>query len=185
MLVPAAFFAVGNWPGPHARLRAGDIGLTWAVVLTGQAMRYVDFEMQEHWDALGIDWKALALRNLAEHSGDRPGTHALRRDDGEVYGVVFMHPDGLGPSRLLLRDQLSAFFSGGYQVALPEMSCALAFSVGLEKKELATVQDLVDNCYQNGTRPLAPGIYAPEDLLPEMESAPLGIGAVGNLCQGP
>jgi hypothetical protein len=169
VFVPAAFFAAGNWCGPHARLRAPEIGLTWAVLLPDQTMRYVDFGMKEHWDALGLDWKALALQNLAEHSGDTLGTHALRRSNGEVYGVGLMHPDGIGPSRLLLRDQLARLFPGGYQVALPEMSCAFAFSVELERNEMATVQQLVADCFQKGTRPLAPGIHAPEDLLPGMD----------------
>ena len=167
LFVPASFFAAGNWPGPYARLRAGDIGLTWAVLLSGQAMRYVDFGMKEHWDALGIDWKALALRNLAEHSGDKPGTHQLRRANGDVYGVVFLYPDGIGPSRLLLREQICSFFPGGYRVALPEMSCALAFSAELDGTEMAKVQELVAKCHRNGTRPLSPRIYEAEDLLPE------------------
>jgi hypothetical protein len=169
VFVPTTFFASGNWPGPYACLRIREISLTWAVLLPDQTMRYVDFGMKEYWDAVSIDWKVLALQNLLEHSGDKPGTHELRRSNGEVYGIALMHPDGIGPSRLLLRDKLSAIFPGGYQVALPEMSCAYAFSVTLEKKELATVQNLVDNCYKKGTRPLAPGIYAPDDLLPEIE----------------
>ncbi|HEY1221141.1 MAG: hypothetical protein ABSE42_02910 [Bryobacteraceae bacterium] len=169
LFVPASFFAKGNWPGPHVKLRAREVGLTWSLLLPDQTMRYVDFGMQEYWDAQGIDWKAVALRNLAEHSGDKPGTHAIQRAGGEVYAFALMHADGIGPSRLLLRDRLCAFFPGGYQVALPEMSCAFAFSVGLDKKEMATIQNLVDNCFRKGTRPLAPGIYAPDDLLPETE----------------
>lgn len=167
VFVPASFFSLGNWPGPYARLRAPEIGLTWSVVLPHQVMRYVEFAMQQHWEAKGIDWKALALRNLAEHSGDKPGSHQLHRSNGEIYAFAFMHPDGLGPSRLLFRERLSAFFAAGYRVALPEMSCAFAFSVNLEQQELATVRKLIDDCYRNGTRPLASGIFAPEDLLPE------------------
>ena len=166
--VPASFFALGNWPGPYVKLRTPEIGLAWIVLLPAQSMRYVDFAMKEHWEGQGLDWKALALRNLEEHSGENPGSHALRRANGDVYGVAFMFPDGIGPSRLLMREQLAAFFPGGYRVALPERSCAFAFSIGLEGKELATIQDLVDNCYQKGTRPLAPGTFSPDDLLPEI-----------------
>jgi hypothetical protein len=169
LFVPASFFATGNWPGPHVTLRAREIGLTWTVLFRDQTMRYVDLGMKDYWEAQGIDWKALALRNLAEHSGEKPGSHALRRASGEVFSVAFMHQDGVGPSRLLLRDQLSAFFPGGYQVALPEMSCAFAFSVRLDKTEMAKIQGLVDNSYRKGTRPLAGGIYASDDLLPENE----------------
>jgi len=171
IFVPASFFSLGNWPGPSVSLRAREIGLTWTVMLPGQAMRYVDFAMAKHWDGLGIDWKALALGNLAEHSGDKLGSHQLRRANGDVYGVGFMYPDGLGPSRLLLRERLADFFPGGYQVALPEMSCGFAFAAGLDGTETATVRDLVENCFRNGTRPLASGIYEPEDLLPEPEAS--------------
>ena len=173
VFVPASFFALGNWPGPYVRLRARDLGLTWSVLLPDQTMRYVDLPMKERWEAENIDWRALALRNLAEHSGDTPGTHALRRANGQVYAVAFMHPDGLGPSRLLLRDQLSAFFAEGYRVALPEMSCAFALSSRLDKHELATLEHLIGECYRNGTRPLVPSIYAATDLLEEAESRQL------------
>jgi hypothetical protein len=164
IFTPTSFFSSGNWPGPFVTLRAREIGLTWVVLHQDQAMRYVDFGMQAYWDAQGIDWKAVALRNLAQHSGD---VHALRREGGEIYAVALMYPDGLGPSRLLLRERLCAVFPGGYQVALPEMSCALAFAASLSQGEKSTIDDLVDRCYRQGTRPLAPGIYSPEDLLPE------------------
>ena len=81
-----------------------------------------------------------------------------------------MNSDGFGPSRLLLRDQLDAKFSGGYSVAMPEMSCGIAFSVGLEREEFENIQNVIQNCYQGGSRPLSPSIYAPEDLLPLEDS---------------
>jgi ribosome modulation factor len=37
-----------------------------------------------------------------------------------------MHPDGWGPSRLLLREELEKAFPEGYRAAIPEMSCGLA-----------------------------------------------------------
>jgi hypothetical protein len=167
VFVPASFFAAGNCPGPYTRLRTRDAGLTWAIVPPDRPLCYVDFRTTRHWDSLGIDWRAIALANLAANSGDKPGTHTLRRTTGAVYAVAFMHPDNIGPSRLLLRDQLSSFFPGGYQVALPETGCALAFSTSLQVEEERTVRRLIDGCYRNGPRPLAPGIYSPEDLLPE------------------
>jgi hypothetical protein len=124
--------------------------------------------MAKHWEAEILDWKELALSNLAAQTDGNPGTHVFRRENGEIYGVAMMHPDGLGPSRLLLRDRLSKLFPSGYRVALPEMSCALAFSVDVDVSEMTTLQDIVDKCYQDGTRPLASGIYAPDDLLPDL-----------------
>ena len=166
IFVPASFFAGGNWCGPFTSLRAADIGLTWTVLQPNQTMRYVDFGMQEYWDAQGLDWRALALQNLREHTGEPCATHRMNRPDGALYAVAFMHSDALGPSRLLFRDKLSAFFPHGYRVAIPEMSCAFAWSVDIRPEEMATVQGVIDNCFRKGTRPLAGGSYDADDLLP-------------------
>ncbi|SPF44414.1 conserved hypothetical protein [Candidatus Sulfopaludibacter sp. SbA4] len=168
IFVPSAFFADGSWFGPYQRLRARQIGLTWAVMRPNNMQLYVNQALQACWAKQGLDWQALALRNLSEHTGDPPATHALRRDNGEIYSVAFMHSDALGPSRLLLRDRLSAIFPAGYRVAIPEMSCGFAMSLELEKKEMAELQDLIEGCHRKGTRPLAPGIFDSDDLLPEL-----------------
>jgi len=169
VLVPSSFFALGNWPGPHVRLRAGEIGLAWAVMLPEETMHYVSFSMAEYWDANNVDWKLLAHGYLQNNTSEELGTHAFRPSHGELYALAFMQSDGIGPSRLLLRDQLLARFPGGYKVAVPEMSCGIAFSVGLEEDELGNIQRVIERCYQGGTRPLAPSIYSPEDLLPLAE----------------
>jgi hypothetical protein len=168
IFVPASFFSLGNWPGPYQRLRCLEIGLTWTVMLPDQAMRYVDLGMADHWDSLGIDWKAVALQNLAEHSGEKPCSHGLCRPSGEPYAVAFMHPDGMGPSRLLFREAIFAIFPDGYQVALPEMSCGLAFSTTLDGEERAKIDNVIRDCHRKGTRPLSPLVYSPDDLLPEL-----------------
>ena len=69
-----------------------------------------------------------------------------------------MHPDGIGPSRLLFRDHLAAFFPAGYRVALPEMSCAVDFSVDATEPEMVILNKLIDDCHRKGTRPLAPDL---------------------------
>ena len=166
LFVPSSFFAAGNWPGPYERLRAREIGLAWSVLLPDQSMRYVDHAVAQYWAGRGTDWKERALRNLAKFSGESPATHAFRRVTGEIYAVAMMHSDGIGPSRLLLRDQLASLFPLGYRVALPEMSCAFALSGDLDDDEKSRLRRLVEDCYQNGTRPLAVGMYTPEDLLP-------------------
>ncbi len=166
IFVPSSFFALGNWPGPYSRLRAAEIGLTWTVLIPNQAMRYVDFSMQELWEARQLDWKSLALSNLLSQTTGRPGLHAIRRANGEVSALAFMFEDGLGPSRLLFRDTLARQFPAGYRLAMPEMSCGIAFAGDLEGQEMATVQGVIDGCYRKGTRPLSPQIYEPDDLLP-------------------
>ena len=167
LFVPASFFAAGNWPGPYERLRAREIGLTWSVLLPNQTMRYVDHAVAQYWAEKGIDWKGVSVSNLAKLSGETLATHDFRRATGEVYAVAMMHSDGVGPSRLLLRDQLASVFSQGYRVALPEMSSAFALSENLDDDEISRLQELIEECYQNGTRPLAVGVYDPDDLLPD------------------
>jgi len=171
IFVPSSFFSIGNWPGPYSRLRAPEIGLTWTLLLPNQGMRYVDFAMQEYWEANQLDWKALALGNLGRRTNGQPGLRAIRRANGEVSALAFMFEDGLGPSRLLCRGTLEQQFPAGYRVSMPEMSCGIAFGGDLEGQEMATVQGVIDACYRNGTRPLSPRTYDPDDLLPSLTAS--------------
>jgi hypothetical protein len=168
MFVPASFFAMGNWPGPYARLRTADLGLTWAVLFPHQTLRYVDDDMLQYWELCRIDWKEIAMRNLQART-QGANIHQLRRPnrpDGKLVSMAFMSEDGLGPSRLLFRGTLNEQFPEGYRVAIPEMSCGVAFSKNAQDPELTKILTMVADCYQKGTKPLSPGIYDPEDLLP-------------------
>jgi hypothetical protein len=166
VFAPAAFFATGKWCGPYTRLRTPDLGLTWAVLLPDTVMRYVNQEMQAHWESAGLDWKALAMRNLARETNERSGAHTLCRPGGQVYAIAFMYEDGLGTSRLLLRHGLEKLFPKGYRVALPERSCGFAYAAYLTDKESRLVRETVDNCFHEGAYPLVSGSFAPDDLLP-------------------
>ncbi len=167
ILVPSAFFVHGNWVGPFSRLRAPEIGLTWSVAMPNQTMRYVDHEMKRHWEAQQLDWKTLAMHNLSRLTNENPGGVRERRSPAnEPCSIVFMFEDGYGPSRLLFREGLAQRFPAGYRVAMPEMSCGIAYAKDLPEDELAIVQGVIDHCYRNGTRPFVPGSYDPDDLLP-------------------
>lgn len=165
VFIPRSFVEGVVWPGPYDSLRAQDIALTWAVVLPDDAIRYVLHDMQQQWEARGIDWKARALENLRDLSPEPPGTGALYHDNGETWLISLMHADGLGPSRLLLADQLERVFPKGYRVALPERSRGFAFAADLDVEEADTVATLVQRSYSNGERPLSPEIFEPKDLL--------------------
>jgi hypothetical protein len=165
IFVPSGFFGLGNWPGPYCRLRSAEIGLTWTVLMPGQTMRYVNFEMKKLWESRQVDWKTLAKRNLSSLTNDKPGVREMRSASGELCSIAFMFEDGLGPSRLIFREGLAQRFPAGYRVAMPEMSCGLAFAKDLQGPDLATVQGLIDHCHKNGTRRFVPGSYDPDDLL--------------------
>ncbi|MGB6944386.1 MAG: hypothetical protein WBE37_18435 [Bryobacteraceae bacterium] len=165
LFIPSSFVEAADWPGPYAALRAQSVALTWAVVLPDQAIRYVPHEMRREWEARGIDWKTRALDNLRELSPEPVGTGALFRDNGETWLISLMHSDGLGPSRLLLTDQLEGLFPNGYRVALPERSRGFAFAAELDAEDADTVESLIQSSYWKGARPLSPEIFDPSDLL--------------------
>jgi hypothetical protein len=166
MFAPASFFKSGGWPGPYILPGAEGVGVTWALDLASGGMRYLDQSMRAHWDAADVDWKTAALANLQDASKERLFTHGFGRKNGGLFAVVMMHPDGWGPSRLLLRDALQQVFPQGYRVSVPEMSCGVAMSRELEEKEEATITGLIAKCFGEGTRPLAPGIFEPDEVLP-------------------
>ena len=95
VFLPASCFAAGKWCGPFTRLRAAEIGLTWAVLMPGGSLRYVNPAIQSHWEEQGLDWKALALGNLSRHTENQPGPRMLRRVNGQVFAVAFLYEDGL------------------------------------------------------------------------------------------
>jgi hypothetical protein len=166
VFAPAHFFSSGKWCGPHVRLHLQAMALTWAVLQPDAVMSYITFEAQAYWDGKDLDWKRLAMRNLANATNDKDGARTLCRASGKPYAIAFMYEDGLGSSRLLLRQGLENMFPGGYNVALPERSCGFAFSADVSPDEARTVQGIVDRCYRHGTYPLLPGSYQAEDLLP-------------------
>jgi hypothetical protein len=167
VLLPASCFTSGKWCGSFTRLRAGGIGLTWAVLAPGGSLRYVDRAIESHWEGQGLDWKALAMANLARRTEHQPGPRRLRRVNGQVFAVAFLYEDGLGPSRLLFRGTLAKFFPRGCRVAIPERSCGFAFGTDLNVEERSQVEGVINHCYLHGTRPFAAGSYAVEDLAPE------------------
>lgn len=167
MFAPAGFFETGGWPGPFVLPAAKGVGLTWALDLGESSHRYLDRTVSAYWQDAGIDWKSAALTNLRDASLERLYTHRMIRTNGELFAVAMLHADGWGPSRLLLADALQKIFPEGYRVAVPEMSCGLAISRNLEGPEECTVQDIVAKCFGDGSRPLARGIFEPEELAPD------------------
>lgn len=165
VFVPDAFFQFGNWPGPYERLRIQGLDLTWAIERPAQTMLYVTPQLEQHWNSKGLDWRGIALANVRQKSERRPWTHEFHREAGGLYAVAMMHEDGYGPSRLLLRELFEGLFPGGYRIALPEMSVGYAMSAALPPDEEAKMQDLVQQNFVTGTRPLVPGIFPSEELM--------------------
>jgi hypothetical protein len=165
VFIPSTFVETGTWPGPYEILRARGVALAWAALLPDRAIRYILHDAQREWEAQGIDWKTRALQNLRERTPEPMGSGTLFRDNGDTWLISLMHSDGLGPSRLLLTDELEGLFPKGYRIAMPERNRGFAFTVDLDDVDADTVENLIQGSYTKGERPLSPEILLPNDLL--------------------
>jgi len=167
VLLPAAIFKVCQWPGPFRSLRLEGLAQTWVILHPEQTMRYVDHRTEAYWAERGVDWRAIAQANLRSVSRSALWTHEFRRDGGELYAVGMMQPDGIGPARLLLTEELAAEFPAGYLVSVPERSCGLVLSEQATDREAQQIRDVAGRCYDYGTNPVLPGFYPAADLAPQ------------------
>jgi len=170
LFTPAGFYELGNWPGPFEILTVPGLALTWATELPNQMMLYLTHSTAALWEKQGIDWKDVAMQNLAKRSEPMLATGQFCRDGGDHFALVFMHDDGYGPSRLLFRERLEKLFPRGYLVALPEMSCGLAIAADATESEMRKMEEVVAKCHNDGTRPLVPGIHYPAQLVERLPS---------------
>jgi hypothetical protein len=164
VFLPSACVENNAWPGPYENLAARGVALAWAVPLAGGGVRYVWRETQREWEARQIDWRTRALQNLRASSHDPLEGGVLFREGGEPWLVSMMYSDGLGPSRLLLRDALQRVFPKGYRVALPECSRGFAFSRDLDHVDADTIENLIQRSYSRSEQPLSAEILDPGDL---------------------
>lgn len=163
LIVPAEFYEHGDWPGPIHQLAAPGFALTWGLCKPDNMLFYVSRKDQAGWEAEGIAWKDVAMANLrAHHATERHGV--LDRPDGSIAMAVFLEAYGLGPARLLLPGALDHHFPDGYRVAIPEMTCGLAFTTTPSEEERYKIEGMIDGCFQNGTSPLSDRFLDPASL---------------------
>ncbi|QUD90572.1 hypothetical protein [Phenylobacterium montanum] len=170
-IIPREFSASGDWPGPVVQLPVDGVDLTWVVHGEPDLVRYVDWRLDAYWRDNEVDWRSKAMANLVRVAHAHPHSHEFRGDDGRVVMVVMMHEDGLGPSRLLVPHLLDEVFPDGYQVALPELTCAFAFGVTAGDED-PRIEELISGCFTNGTRPLSPLRYQPEHFWLAVDQTP-------------
>ena len=164
VIVPRAFFAVGNWPGPYLNLRHPDLALTWAILRPGQTMSYVNRERAALWLHEGVDWQSRSLSNLAACSGDGPWTHHETDAAGGLVFAAMMHSDGLGASRALLRNALTSGLGPHFVVGLPDRSCAVVFRNSTVDIGGQSPAQMVRAMFDNATTPLCRELITPEQL---------------------
>ena len=166
LLVPTAFCTKTNFM-PYWKLLNPDVGLMWCVLMDGGIVAYVNRRYQAYWEANGIDWQALAHRNLIDRFRRQPEARLLQNSTGELVAVKFQSGDGLGSSRLLLRGALSKWFPRGYQVAILDRNYGLAYSGELGPDDLGSVRKLIDLWRERVPQPFVSCCYTADDLLPE------------------
>jgi hypothetical protein len=164
VIVPRSFFALGNWPGPHANLRREDLGLTWALLHHEQAMGYVYDELVALWAREGVDWRSRAVANLMGRSRTNLWTHEKTDEEGRIVFVAMMQPDGLGSSRALLRRPLDLNLKVKYRVGLPDRSCCVLFPTTTSTVGQLTPEQMVANMYDRATTPLCRDLLEADDL---------------------
>lgn len=164
VIVLQSYFQYGNWPGPYKMLNNSHLALTWVVSRPEQTMVYVNTLRAGLWETAGVDWQARALQNVRKASTPILWTHEKRDGAGKLIMAMMMHPDGFGPSRLLLEDELAQTFPEGYRAAIPERSCGIVFPADISQENRLMIEGLVANLFREGATPMRPEIYTPEQL---------------------
>jgi hypothetical protein len=175
LLVPVSYLGKA-WNPPHVLLRHPSLALTWVFLSPGGgAITYIDAESIIPWETAGVDWQAQALANLKRESTPL-WTREKRSLSGALLSVGMFQPDGLGSTRVLLREALSEAFPQGYWVAIPERSCGIVISQAHSVREVEDYRSLVLKCHKDAARPFLSEMFDPVQLEPagmaEPEAAP-------------
>jgi hypothetical protein len=172
-IVPTAFFDVGL-PGPRADLVFPGLALSWVLLLGDGRFRHVTDEMIARWTAAGTDWRQVALGNLRpRHPKDKARqvfTGYYDGPDGRAGCAFALHDDGLGLSRLLLREETGRLFPDGYRVALPDLQAGMVISTTAAPDLMRAFAETVERYYESGSAPLRAGLYDPAMLRPRESS---------------
>ena len=162
VVIPTEIVAHPLWPGVHKRWN-DTLSVTWAHLREPNTTTYLTKSEAEELTATGIPYAQLAWDNLRRRSSGRVWTHA-KEEAGEIHFVALLHGDGLGPSRLLLRDDLRQAFPGGFRFCVPERTCAIVFSEQASPAALETVQTIVKGCFEGGRESVSTRVFAEVDI---------------------
>jgi len=145
-----------GWPGPIVRIAELPFCAAWATCDEINTFFYVTDREAEFWSEAGIDWQAAAFSNLARMSAELPASGEKLDEAGLPFLKVMLHEDAFGPSRLLLPHFFDNSLGSDYEVAIPEQTCAIAYRKDLSPDQAASVDSIINGCYENGTEPMSP-----------------------------
>src|ERR1035437_490819 len=163
VVIPTEIVSHSLWPGPFSRW-SDILSVTWAHFSEPHTTKYLTKTEARELEASRIPFAQLALTNLWRRSGEQVWTH-IKEEAGETYFVALMHEDGLGPSRLLLRDGLHRAFPEGFSFCVPERTCAIVFSKQASPAALDSVRAVVSGFFRNGREPVSDGVFDEKDIV--------------------
>ena len=162
VIVPFECLSEG-WDGPIRQIGGVHIAQAWAIQGSDRCRHYVTDEQASNWDEAGVDWQAVALSNVRSLS--EQGGYGQKEDAaGQVFIKVMLHDDAMGPSRLFVPDLFDADLGPHYQVAIPELTCAVAFRKELSAEQEADIAGIITGCYGAGTTPISPARLPAHEL---------------------
>jgi hypothetical protein len=165
IIVPRELVSLANWPGPTLRLRSPLLGLTWTLIRPEQTMTYVNHQRVRAWEEEGLtDWRERAISNLRQLEEGRLWTHEKRDDAGRLLCAAMMHEDGLGSSRLLLRDELLHHAGGEYRIGMPDRSCGMLFPLAAGTGNMRDAARIVREMFEGATTPMLGDLLDPASL---------------------
>jgi len=162
-----------DWPGPIAAIGSLPFAIAWALIPEPNYFLYLTHERAALWEDSGIDWRAEAMRNLAQVSEGRHRWAGDKLDDdGKPFILALLFDDGFGPSRLLLPHLYDDLLGPDYRVAIPERTCAVAYRRELTPAQARDVDGIVEGCFRHGTEPMSNERFNPEDFWTEVSLKP-------------
>ncbi len=150
-----------QWGGPVAPIANGALHMTWAVHTAENRQFYVTDEQAAEWESDGIDWRAISLDNAA---GLDAGEKGKWDESGHAFIRVLLNDDGLGPARLFIPHLFDDELGYDYFVAVPEMTCAVAFRKTLTVKQESDVAGFISGCFAVGTTPISDRRFSAKDF---------------------
>lgn len=152
-----------EWGGPFQRIGKTPIYTTWAVQGQDRRRYYVSDEQAASWEAEGIDWRAIASGNTSKLIAEG-GFGGKQDETGVTFIKVMLNDDALGPSRLFAPHLFDEELGDDYCVAVPELTCAIAFRKMLTSAQEADVAGIISGCYTGGTTPVSDERFSATDF---------------------
>jgi hypothetical protein len=163
VVIPTGIVVDNAWPGTFKRWNE-VLSVTWAHFTEPYNTVYLRKSEVQALEVRRVVFEQMALNNLRKRSSEQIWTH-VKEEAGEIHFVALLHEDGLGPSRLLLGDDLRRAFPNGFLFSVPERTCAIVFSKQASPAALESVRVVVSGCFQNGRERVSERIFDQGDIV--------------------